>query len=345
MIGKLLQAGLLTCAFMVAAAAQAMGQTVEQFYKGKTIEVIIGYATGGGNDLFGRAVANHMGKHIPGNPTLVVQNVPGAGTFVATNRVFNSSKRDGTVLALAAPTIALDEKLASEGVRFKTAELNWIGRITSRSNHVMMWKTSPVKTIQDAMAQESILAATYPSSTVAIYPNVLNNVIGTKFKLVMGYAGSNEAMLAMERGEAEGHSTTFEGVKRAHPDWLKNKDVNIIVQFGFKRDAEMPDVPTAMELARTPEQTEVLKAVLSTIEIGTSYFTAPGVPQDRVTALRRAFDATMTDPEFIAELGRVGVNVAPMTGEDLQKLVVEVANLSPELTEKVREAYVYKSDK
>ena len=322
--------------------SDSRAQSVERFYANKTIEVIVGYAPGGGNDLFGRAVAKHLGKHVPGSPALIVQNVPGAGTFVATNRVFNSAPRDGTVLALAAPTIALDEKLGSDGVRFKTAQLGWVGRITSRANHIMMWKTSPIKKIQDALVTEATLAATSASSTVSLYPNVLNNVIGTNFKLILGYGGSSESMLAMERGEAEGHSTSWEAVKSGHPDWLTNKDINIVVQFGVQRHPAMPDVPSIMELAKNQDQKDILTAVMSTVEIGTSYFTTPSVPEERLTALRKAFDATMIDPDFVRDLEAVGVGVNPMRGEDLQKLVIEVSNLTPELVEKVRAVYSVK---
>ena len=180
--------------------------------------------------------------------------MPGAGSFLAVNRVHSTLPKDGTVIGLGAPTLALDEKLGSQGVRFKTAELNWLGRVDSLINIVMMWKTSPVKTIADAQKIESTLSGTGAGSTVSIYPTVLNNVIGTKFKLVMGYRGSNEAMLAMERGEVEGHSTAWSAVKVAKPDWVRDKTVSIIVQFALKRHPELPDVPTAVELARNDDE-------------------------------------------------------------------------------------------
>ena len=212
-------------------AAAASAQTPEQFYAGKTVDFVIGYPPGGSNDTLGRLVARHLSKHIPGKPTVVPKNQPGAGSFLAVNAIFNVSPKDGTVIGIGAPTIALDEKLGTQGVRFKTAELNWIGRIDSLVNIVFMWKTSPVKTFADAQKRESTLSGTGVGSTVSIYPTVMNNVFGTKFKLVMGYKGSNEAMLAVERGEAEGHSTSWNAVKVAHPDWIRNKDISIFVQF------------------------------------------------------------------------------------------------------------------
>jgi tripartite-type tricarboxylate transporter receptor subunit TctC len=320
-------------------AAPAFAQTPEEFYRGKTFDVVIGYPTGGSNDTYGRALARHLGKHIPGHPTVVAKNMPGAGSFLAANYVYAVAPKDGSVIGLAAPTVVLDEKLGTQGVRFKTAELNWIGRIDSLINIVFLWKTSPVKTFADAQKIQSTLSATGAGSTVSVYPTVMNNVFGTKFKLIMGYRGSNEAMLALERGEVEGHSTSWTAVKVAHPEWRPSKSINIIVQFALKRHPEMPEVPTAVDLARNDEERQILSAIMAATEIGTAFFAPPGIPADRLAALRRAFDATMKDPEFLDEAARTKLTVGPMAGEELQKLVVEVSNLPPALLEKVRAAY------
>ena len=322
-----------------AAAGSAAAQTPAEFYKGKTVELVIGYPPGGSNDTWGRLLGRHIGKHIPGNPLVVPRNQPGAGSFLAANTVFNVSPKDGTVIAIAAPTIPLDERLGTPGVRFKTAEFNWIGRVDLLVNMVFMWKTSPVKTIADALKTPATLSATGVGSTVYVYPNVMNHVLGTKFKLVLGYKGSGEAMLAVERGEAEGHSTSWVALKVAHPDWTRDKSVSILVQFALKRHPEMPDVPTAVELAKNDEQRAILSAVVNAAEVGSAFFTTPGVPKDRLDTLRRAFDATMKDPEFLAEVERTKLSVNPFTGEELQTLVRSVNNISPDLVEKVRAAY------
>jgi len=321
------------------AAGTAAAQTPEQFYKGKLLDLEIGYPTGGSNDAYGRLLANHLGRHIPGAPAIVPRNTPGAGSFLAVNRVYANLPKDGTVIALGAPTLALDERLGSQGARFKTAELNFIGRVDSLINIVMMWKASKVKSIADAQMNVSTLSGTGAGSTVSIYPTVLNNVIGTKFKLVMGYRGSNEAMLAMERGEVEGHSTAWAAVKVAKPDWLRDKTVNIIVQFALKRHPELPDIPTAVELARNDEERAVLSAIMNASEVGTAFFTTPGIPPERLAVLRRAFDDTMKDPDFLAEAERLRLGVSPLPGEELQKLVAQVSNLSPALLERVRAVY------
>ena len=325
-------------AISLCAGWSAVAQTAD-FYKGKSIDMIIGYPPGGSNDVYARLVAQHMGKHIPGNPNIVTRNMPGAGSFLAANHVFTQANKDGTVLALGAPTLALDEKLGTAGVRYKTSELNWVGRASPLVNIVMIWKTVAVKTVADAQKTEVSLAGTGAGSTVSIYPSVMNNVLGTKYKLIMGYRGSNEAMLAMERGETEGHSTAWEALKTAHPDWVEHKDVSIPVQFALKRISELPDVPTALEFAKTDEQKRILEAILAASEVGTAFFTAPGVPADRIELLRRAFDATVVDPEFIADAKKVRVSVDPLKGEDLQKLIAKVSDLPPDLTEKVRTAY------
>ena len=329
-------------ALVISTSSPCAAQAPEQFYKGKQIELAIGYPPAGSNDVYARLLARHLGKHIPGSPTIVPQNRPGAGSFLTLGYVYNVAPKDGSVIGIGAPTAPLDEKLGTQGVRFKSAEFNWIGRIDSLINMVFLWHTSPVKTIEDAYKTEAKLSGTGVGSTVSIYPTVMNNVLGTKFKLIMGYKGSNDAQLAVERGEVEGHSTSWTAVKVAHPDWRPEKKINVVVQFSVKRHPEMADVPTVVELARNDEQRQILRAVVNAAEIGTAFFTTPGAPPDRVEALRRAFDATMKDPEFLAEAERTKLTVGPLAGEELQKLVAEVSSLTPELIEKVKAAYEMK---
>jgi tripartite-type tricarboxylate transporter receptor subunit TctC len=324
---------------MLSMACAAQAQTPEQFYKGKNIDFIIGYPPGGSNDIWGRLIARHIGKYIPGHPNVVPQNKPGAGSFLAVNTVYNVSPKDGTVIALGAPTLALDEKLGSKGVRFKTKEFGWVGRVNTLINIVFMWHTSKVKTFADAQKYESTLSGTGAGSTVSIYPTVMNNVFHTKFKLIMGYKGSAAAQLAVQRGEVEGHSTSWIAVKVGHPEWYPEKKINILVQFALKRHPELPNVPTAVDLARNDEERKVLSAIMAAADIGTSFFTTPGVPADRLNALRRAFDQTVKDKEFLAEVKKAHLRVDPMTGEELAKMVGEISDIEPPLLDKVREAY------
>lgn len=334
-----IRGALLGTAALAFSGGVAMAQSPAEFYKGRNFEIVVGFAPGGSNDTYSRMLGQHIGKHIPGNPNVIVRNMPGAGSFLAVNHMFAAAPKDGTSIALGAPTMALDEKLGNPGVRFKAAELNWIGRVGPLVNVVFTWKTSPVKTFEQARQREATLSGTGAGSTASVYPQVLNNVLGTKFKLVMGYRGSNEAMLAVERGEVEGHSTAFEAVRAAKPSWLQDGSINILAQFGLKRLPDLPNVPTAIELAPTAEAREVLTAIMSASEIGTSFFTTPGAPADRVTALRRAFDATMADPGFTGDLAKMRMDMGPMRGEDLQKQVVDFSNMSPQLLDRVRAVY------
>ncbi len=321
----------------VAAFAQA---DVAAFYKGKTVEMIVGYAAGSSNDIAARALARNIGKHLPGDPTVVTRNMPGGGSFVAANYIYNVAPKDGTTLGLLAPTLPIDERLGTEGVRYSAAKFNWIGRETTSVGVTITMATSKIRTIADAMANVVTLAATGAGSTTAIYPNVLNNLVGTKFKLIMGYVGSNEALLAMERGEAEAHSTAWEQVTSQHPDWVQNKQINILVQYALAKHPDLPDVPLAIDLGKSDEDRRILRAVVAAADVGKSVLTSPGVPPARVEALRAAFDATINDPEFISDFNASRIEIISMGGAELQKVVGELGDLPPELIEKVRKVYL-----
>jgi tripartite-type tricarboxylate transporter receptor subunit TctC len=330
--------------FAMFASTSSAQSDVASFYKGKTLEMIVGYAAGSSNDIAAREVAKYLPRHLPGAPNIVTRNMPGGGSFVAGNYIYNIAAKDGTVLGLLAPTIAIDEKMGTSGVKFVTSKFDWIGRETTSVGVTMVWHTSKVQTIADAFTNEVTMAATGAGSTTAIYPNVLNNVLGTKFKLIMGYAGSNEAMLAMERGEADGHSVAFEQVTSQHPDWLADGRIRIIVQYALARHPALPDVPTALDIAKTDEQRAILHAVVSASDVGKSILTTPDVPAERVAALRAAFDATMKDPDFIADMTAVHIDVIPMSGDELQKMVGELGDMSPSLTAEVKKIYVMPGD-
>jgi len=314
-------------------------QSVEEFYRGKTINFIIGYPTAGAPDVYARLVVRHLGKYIPGSPTIVARNMPGAGSLLAANHLFNVAAKDGTTLGLTSPTIPLEETLGAPASKYKASQFNWIGRLATNPNITFTANTSQVKSIKDAFEKVAILGATGRSSTNAVYPTVLNNVLGTKFKIVTGYEGTAAAMLAMERGEVEGHSPTYDGLKTQHPDWITQRRVNIIVQYLLKRHPELPDVPTSVEAASTRDQAVVLRTVSSASEIGKFVLTTPGVPAARVAALRLAFDAVVHDPVLLAEAQKLRIEIDPMTGTDLQKIVSEVQGIPPDVIERVRAIY------
>jgi tripartite-type tricarboxylate transporter receptor subunit TctC len=324
---------------LLLAPAAANAQSVADFYRGKSVNLILGYPGGGSNGIYARAVARHLGRHIPGNPNVVFRSMPGAGSLVAANHLFHVAPRDGTALGFISATIPLEELLGVGGVKFKSAEFNWIGRVAPGVNMTFVKDTSPVKIIQDVYKREVILGASGRSSTVYVYPAVLSNVIGAKFKLVLGYASSPEAMLAMERGEVEGHSTSLEVVRALHPTWLSEKKITILVQYALTRHPELKEIPTSWELGRNPEEQQILRIVANATEVGKMIMAPPAMPADRVQALRRAFDATMKDPEFIAELKSNRIEQGPMVGEELQKLVAELGATAPAMVDKIKAIY------
>jgi tripartite-type tricarboxylate transporter receptor subunit TctC len=331
----------LVCAFAVVlfVSVPAYAQSVEEFYRGKTINFVIGYPTAGPPDIYARLVTRHMGKYIPGNPNIIARNMPGAGSLIAANHVFNLAPKDGTTLALTSPTVPIEETLGVPQAKFRASQFNWIGRLATNPNITFVTSASLVKDIKDAFDKVAILGATARSPTNAIYPFVLNNVLGTKFRIVTGYEGTAAVMLAIERGEVEGLSATYDGLKAQREDWLKSKKVNIIVQYLLRRHRELPDVPTSVEVASTPEQKMILRVVSSASEIGKFVLTTPEVPADRVAILRNAFDAMVKDPDFLAEAINLRIEIDALTGVELQKIVNETQNISADVVEKVKAIY------
>jgi len=302
-------------------------------FAGKSITLAIGYGPGSGNDILGRLVSRHIGRHIPGQPRVVAQNMPGAGSFKAANYLYGAAPKDGTVLGYIAQTAATEELLGSPAVQFKAAKFSWVGRISSYNIVTAFWHTSKVKTLADAQRYESTIGATGVGSTVYIYPNVMNHVLGTKFKIVSGYEGTAQSSLAMERDEVEGVSTGWFTVKTTKKDWLDGRKVNILVQFMAERHADLPDVPTIVDLARTPEERQLFRLFANEGDIGKAILAPPDLPPATLATLRRAFDAMVRDPEFIADADKLQVERDSMPGEKLQKMIEAVAETPPAIIE------------
>ena len=323
----------------LAFAGEATAEDAASFYAGKSIELVIGYPPAGSNDIYGRIAARHLGKYIPGQPSIVVRNMPGAGSLVAANHIYNRAPKDGTVLGVVSAGIPLQARLGQPQARFEPGKFFWIGRIQSSSSVTMVWRTSKIMSLDDARRSELVLSATGAGSTGSLYPNVMNEVLKTRFKLVQGYKGTHEAMLALERGEAEGHSTTWEAVKSVNMRWVKEGLVRIIVQHGLHRAPDLPDVPTSVDLAASPEDRAVMRAIMGAAEIGKAYFTTPEVPADRVAALRRAFAAMLKDEAFIEEVKKVHGDIEPMTGEAMQSLIGELDTFPQAVIDRVKVLY------
>ena len=324
---------------VLALAGHAAADDVTSFYSGKSIELVIGYPPAGSNDIYGRIAARHLGKFIPGHPSIIVRNMPGAGSLVAANHIYNRAPKDGTVVGVVSAGIPLQARLGQPQARFEPGKFFWIGRIQSSSSVTFVWRTSKIMSLADATRSEVVLSATGAGSTGSLYPNVMNEVLKTRFKLVQGYKGTHEAMLALERGEAEGHSTTWEAVKSVNMRWIEQGLIRIIVQHGLNRAPDLPNVPTSVELATSPEDRAVMRAIMGAAEIGKAYFTTPDVPADRVAALRRAFDAMMKDAAFIEDVKKVHGDIEPMTGEQMQDLIGELDTFPQPVIDRVKVLY------
>ncbi|MDB5644130.1 MAG: tripartite tricarboxylate transporter family receptor [Hyphomicrobiales bacterium] len=321
-----------------AGSAKAQG-SVESFYKSQPVTLVVGYSPGAAYDLFARNVAQHLGKYIPGEPKIIVQNMPGAGSLNAVNYVYQLGRKDGSQIAAFARGIAMQPLLDETGVKFDATKLEWIGSTSSEVSVVLAWHGSGFKTLADAKARPMSVAVSGSGADSAIFPRVLNTVLGTKFKLVTGYPGNSEMLLAVERGETDGNAgtswATLQGAKR---DWMTEKKINLLVQLGLKKHPDLPDVPLALDLASNADDRKVLELILSRQQMAYPYAAAPGVPADRLAALRTAFDAMVKDKDFVADAKKQGFEVDAMTGNDIGKLVKELYASPPALIERARAA-------
>ncbi len=317
-------------AALAPASAQEGG---EPFYKGRKIDIVIGFTVGGGYDAYARILARHMGEHIAGRPTLVPRNMTGAGSRVAANYVFSVAPKDGTVMGIADQSIPLEQALGDSGIKFDSREFQWIGNVIADNNIVATWHATPIKTIADAQRLESTMGAT-GYNTSAQYPTVLNQTIGTKFKVILGYPGGNEVNLAMERGEVQGRgSNAWASYKSTKPDWVREGKINILAQVGLKRASDLPDTPLLQDLTANEQDKAALRLLSAPTAIGRPFFAPPGTPAERVKILRAAFDATMKDKGFLDEAGKGAMDVNPVSGEDLQKIVADIID-APEAVKK-----------
>jgi tripartite-type tricarboxylate transporter receptor subunit TctC len=317
---------LVASAWCVFVPGDAWCQPADPFFKGKIINLYIGFAPGGSYDYYARQLARFMGRHIAGNPTIVAQTMPGGGSFQAANFLYALAPRDGTAMGTVSETIAIDDAMHSPGVQFKAAEFNWIGRLSAVIEVTFTWKTSKAKTIDDARHHEIPVAGTGPGSPSEGFPKLLNAFTGTRFKIISGYPGSNQGMMAMERGEVDGGFTSWNTLKRTKQEWIANHDINLLVQYALERSPDLSDVPNVVETGLTPEGREALAFFASGGAVGRSIIAPPGMPAERVTILRRAFDATLKDPDFVAEIEKSGSEFQPAPGEALQKIAVDTAN-------------------
>ena len=313
------------------APAQPAGETLA----GKSVQMIIGFGAGGGYDLWGRTVARHIGRHLPGNPNVVPQNMPGAGSYVAASYLYNVAPKDGTVLGIIARDAALGPLSGAPGARFDPTKLSWIGTPAKETNVCIAYHTAAVKTVQDLFRTQLIVGDTGPGTGTRSYPKALNELIGTKFKLVGGFPASSDVFLAMERGEVEGICESLDSIKVRRPTWIPDKTISILFQGGAAPDAELSGVPFVLDLAHNAEQKQAIEFLYAGQGIGRPFVGPPELPADRLKMLRDAFAATMHDADFIAEAEKSKLVLAPDSGEHLAALIARIYATPKPIVDKI----------
>jgi hypothetical protein len=317
--------GLATAACGGAMAISAGAQTVQPFYSGKQISLYVGGGVGGGYDFYGRLVARYIGRHIPGRPTVVVMNMPGAGGIIAANYLYNSARRDGTEIAIVGRAVTTQPLIdpGDSGPKYIATRFNWIGTPEQESGLLLARLPSSIKTIQDLETHQLVLSGTTEDAPPSFYPRLLNKLVGTKFKVIDGYMNSPAAILAVERGEVDGHlASSAAAPLRAQIDpWIKQGKIGILAQIGLAADPSNGAAPLIMDLAKTTVQREILTLVLAQQTLAWPFLAPPGLPADRVEILRSAFDATMKDPDFLADAANQKVGVNPVGGAKMNEML------------------------
>jgi tripartite-type tricarboxylate transporter receptor subunit TctC len=307
------------------AAQCAAAETAAEFYKdAKTITLIVSAGVGGGYSAYARTFARHMGDHMPGNPSIVVQNMPGGGGLRATNYLYNVAPKDGSVLGLVHSSVPLAPLYEIKAAKFDASKFNWIGSMNQASGICVFWHSAPIKTWHDLLTKPSIVGGTGAGSQMETLPAMLNAIFGTRIKIISGYKGGNEVYLAMERGEVQGRCGGLKSsIRSTRPDWFPNHKVVVPIQIAERRDPDFPDAPTVMELAKNDRDRAILKLALAPDHMDRPVLAPPGVPADRVSLLRKAFMATMKDPKFEAEAAKQHLETDYCDGATVAKLLDE----------------------
>lgn len=315
--------------------APAAGE--EGFFEDKTITMVVPSAAGGSYDLYTRILARHFDRHVPGKPNIVVTNMPGAGGGRAAGYLYNKAPRDGTWLGLISQTAALFQLLRSEGTTYRAEEFGYIGRMASSNGVVAVWHTAPATTLEEAKSKEIIFGSSGKGSQTYITPTLMRNLLGYKFRVVLGYRGAAKTLLAMEQGEVHARTGSIEVFRAKHADWLRDGKVLILAEVGLEKNPDLPDVPLLTDLAKTPGDKEVVRLLSSYTALGYHFGGPPSIPKARLTALRTAFDAAMKDSGLIAEMKKRNLDLRPATGAAVEKIVHETVAASPALIARAKQ--------
>jgi tripartite-type tricarboxylate transporter receptor subunit TctC len=318
------------------AAAGASSATAQDFFKGKTIRLVVATPPGGGYDTYGRLVGRHLGEHLPGHPAVTVVNMPGASGMNATTWLYTQAPRDGSVIATFNKSQPFYQAIGQQGVRFKTEEFTWIGALSQAADHLSVWHTAGIRTIAEAKTRQVIMGAD-AGGTMTLYPALLNATLGTRFKIVTGYPGSAAVSHAMEKGEVEGiGSTPWSSWKATRPGWIENKQIIALVQVGLKKDLDLPDVPRLIDLAQNDEQLQLFTFVSAPAAMERPFAGPPGVPPDLLAAYRRAFAEMAKGARFRDDVARLNLDVDPQPGEDVARIVAGIVTTPPAIVAKVK---------
>jgi len=336
--------GGLVLAALLAASTAAVAQPAAELFKGRTIKIVVGFGPGGGYDLYARLLARHLPAHIPGAPNVVVENMEGVGSVRAANFVYEAAPRDGSVIAAVNQNAPMYQLLGGAGARFRAEEASFIGSLAHSNEVLYVWHTSGVTSLEQAKAREVVLGAVAVTSDSYIYPTVINGLLGTRFRIVNGYTSGQALNLAVERGEVMGRGgTSWASIHSSRPTWMQEKAINILVQVGPRKEDELPDVPLLSDLIKDDDDRRVVGVISLPVALGYSYWLPPGVPADRVAALRKAFLAALRDPELKAEGQKLGLDLDPISGDELQAIAAKMYATPPDAVERARQAVMYKA--
>jgi tripartite-type tricarboxylate transporter receptor subunit TctC len=335
--------GVVAAALTVMAAAAACAQSPAEFYKGKTVDLYIGYSAGGGYDLYARMLARYMGQHIPGNPTVVPKNMTGAGSLVLANWLYNIGPKDGTAFGLIGRGTGFDPILGNEKAKFDGTKFTWLGSMNNEVSVCVAWENSGVTKFEDLLTKELVVGGTGASADTDQFPKITNGVLGTKFKIVTGYPGGNEVGLAMERGEVKGRcGWSWSSVKSTHMKWYQEHKFTVLLQLALQKHPDLPNVPLVVDLAKNDEQRKILRLIFARQVMGRTFLAPPGIPRDRAVALRKAFLDTLKDKEFLANSEKAKMEINPVSGEEVETLMKEAYATPPAIAKKAADLLVVK---
>ena len=323
----------------VLAVLSVAAHAADDVFKGRTTTVYVSTGPGGGYDAYARLLARTIGRHLPGNPTAIAENMPGAGGRKLANFLFNAAPKDGTAIAIIHHTIVYDAVFGEAGAKYDARKFNWLGSIASFTSVGIAWHTSGVKTIEDAKQKQIVMGSSGFGSTSYQYTNLLNHIVGTKFKIITGYKGAADMYLALEKGELQGVAgTDWTSIRNGHAPWLQNKDISVFVQFAVKKHPDLPNVPLIGDLVSSPDDKRVLRFVFAGLEFARPFLAPPGLPAPAVAALRAGFDASGKDPQLLADAKKARFDIDPVDGATVQKLVAEVYETPKKLIERAKVA-------